>query len=118
MAIVHHPESGISFCDVHYQVADTAEECAQCAIGTPRPTAWIDYHAIERWQQRISRAAKSEVITALQRIVTTGDEVMGGLPHCRYYVHRDYPTAVVVWRPESNAVVTVLERIACGWIQQ
>jgi hypothetical protein len=70
MAIVHHPESGISFCDVHYQVADTAEECAQCAIGTPRPTAWIDYHAIERWQQRISPAAKSEVITALQRIVT------------------------------------------------
>jgi hypothetical protein len=81
-----------------------------------RPTVYISPYYVWRWQGRIDPAADDlTAIANIQRIVTRGDELAMdcSVIDCsgfRYFVHKEFPTAVVAVRSSSNHAVTVIRR--------
>jgi hypothetical protein len=107
--IVHHPESGISYCARHYDVVQDGR-CATCEA-LPRPRLLIDPHAVARWQERMEPSL-GDPVAAIQHIVRFGREVRGDGrgPGYSYYAHEDFEDAVVVVtnKKKKAAVITVL----------
>lgn len=113
--IVHHRESNTVFCDAHFQVVDAQGRCPACeapvAPEPPTPSPWVDFHCVQRWQQRVEPAAEQvDAIASVRRVVMEGRRLTGPprKPGCAYYVHPGWPGAVVVLKESTNAAITVL----------
>jgi hypothetical protein len=108
--IRHHVESNTTFCDAHYVVLNEQRRCPRCTT-EPRPTVYVDGHAVDRWVERIGAAPRHEIVAAVQRIVTEGQhlaELERRVEGFTYHSHPDWPRAVVVVKKSMNAAITVL----------
>jgi hypothetical protein len=111
---VFHEPSAITYCDQHFQVVDDQGRCPVCDAPAPEPPApspWIDFHCVQRWQQRVEPAAgQVDAIASVRRIVISGRRVSWptAVNGCAYYAHPDWPRVCVVVKLETNAAITVL----------
>ncbi len=116
---VHHEPSGIAYCDVHYRVLDEQGRCSSCQA-EPAPSPWVDHHCILRFRERAAPVTPGYAIACVRRIVMEGRELTetewgDRLPGCLYYMHPEWPSAVVVVRADTNAAITTLLSEQPGW---
>ncbi len=126
----YHEPSNTTFCDLCYRVITDEQQCRCEAEPTPpaelepvRESPFVDYHAAERFRERVSPAATwRECIESVRRIVLQGAQLpaaevaeLRGRPDCQYFaLPAVFPLAVAVRRPSTNAVVTILIRGRSG----
>jgi hypothetical protein len=78
-------------------------------------TAYIQFHAIDRFRERVDPwATKDQILIWLREFISAGTrlerppEWTSSVPGCEYYTHPDWgPDVVAVYKPEGNAVITV-----------